>query len=498
MKRNADDSPEDILLFAGYSTALLQFAAMCCLLFMIVGILGNLITIVALLGCKKELNATAIFIINLSASDFMFCVFNLPLAASTFWLRRWKQGYLVCQLYPLMRYGLVAVSLFTILAITINRYIMISHPNIYPKLYRKEYLLLMVASTWLCAFGTLVPTWFGKWGRFGLDVNVGSCSILPDDDGYSPKQFLFIVAFVIPCFFIAICYARIFYIVRMTARRSHTMTNRNNTVTATITTASAVTTASGQQNSTEFYPNKLKRLPQLSTEDSAIGSSGGATSSTEKSSSVIVNENESCDNYQHEPIVPNAPPCPNLLSPPIRPSYYAKIAVEPSSSSGLDDDYVEDYASSRSMSPTSLCSSHRISTRIRKKPRERTPSAVNATFNQMAAALRRKSPISFNPRRRSALPQPGKMSSKDKKLLKMILVIFSSFVICYLPITITKTSKYLSEFPILNIGGYLLIYLTTCINPIIYVVMSSEYRQAYKNLLTCRSSETTRSKRMRK
>lgn len=363
------------------------------------------------------------------------------------------------------------------------------------RLYRKEYLLLMVASTWLCAFGTLVPTWFGKWGRFGLDVNVGSCSILPDDDGYSPKQFLFIVAFIIPCFFIAICYARIFYIVRMTARRSHTMTNRNNTVTATITTASAVTTASGQQNSNEFY-SKGKRLPQLSTEDSAIGSSGGATSSTEKSSSVIVNENESCHN---EPtIVQNTPPCPNLLSPPLRPPYYAKIAADPSSSSGLDDDFVDDYASSRSMSPTSLCSSHRISTRRSKKHRERTPSAVNATFNQMAAALRRKSPISFNPRRRSALPQPGKMSSKDKKLLKMILVIFSSFVICYLPITITKTSKYLSEFPILNIGGYLLIYLTTCINPIIYVVMSSEYRQAYKNLLTCRASETARSKRVRK
>lgn len=51
--RNTDDSPEDILLFPGYSMALLQFAAACCLLFMIVGILGNLITIVALLGCKK-------------------------------------------------------------------------------------------------------------------------------------------------------------------------------------------------------------------------------------------------------------------------------------------------------------------------------------------------------------------------------------------------------------------------------------------------------------
>lgn len=50
---STDDSPEDILLFPGYSTALLQFAAMCCLMFMVIGILGNLITIVALLGCKK-------------------------------------------------------------------------------------------------------------------------------------------------------------------------------------------------------------------------------------------------------------------------------------------------------------------------------------------------------------------------------------------------------------------------------------------------------------
>lgn len=379
----------------------------------------------------------------------------------------------------------------------------------------------MVASTWLCAFGTLVPTWFGKWGRFGLDVNVGSCSILPDEVGYSPKQFLFLVAFVIPCLFIVICYARIFYIVRMTARRSHTMTNRNNTVTATITAASAVTTATGHQNSSDTYyssTKSAKHLPHLSTEDSAIGSSSVPSSSMEKSSSVIVNEMEtSCDNVNDSSmvipvaaangnggaLVGTTPPCPNLLSPPNRLLFYPKIAAEPSSSSGLDDDYPDEYVSSRSMSPTSLCSTHRVSTSLRasKKARERTPSAVNATLNHMATALRRKSPISFNPRRRSALPQPGKMSSKDKKLLKMILVIFSSFVVCYLPITITKTSKYLSEFHVLNICGYLLIYLTTCINPIIYVVMSSEYRQAYKNLLTCRSSsssESSRTKRVRK
>lgn len=81
-----------------------------------------------------------------------------------------------------------------------------------------------------------------------------------------------------------------------------------------------------------------------------------------------------------------------------------------------------------------------------------------------------------------------RMSSKDKKLLKMILVIFISFVTCYLPITISKTSHELDDLHVLNITAYVLIYLTTCINPIIYVVMSSEYRQAYKNLLMCKSS----------
>lgn len=82
---------------------------------------------------------------------------------------------------------------------------------------------------------------------------------------------------------------------------------------------------------------------------------------------------------------------------------------------------------------------------------------------------------------------PGRMTTKDRRLLKMILVIFVSFVICYLPITAIKIIRAFHDIHLLHIMGYMLIYLTTCINPIIYVVMSSEYRQAYRNLLLCRN-----------
>lgn len=78
----------------------------------------------------------------------------------------------------------------------------------------------MILSTWIIAFGVLIVTWFGSWGRFGLDVGIGSCSILPDVHNRSPKVFLFVVAFLIPCIAIVVCYARIFYIVRKTTSKS--------------------------------------------------------------------------------------------------------------------------------------------------------------------------------------------------------------------------------------------------------------------------------------
>ena len=47
-------------LFDGYSSALLHFASACCIIFILVGIPGNLITIIALFRCKKVSNCGAI------------------------------------------------------------------------------------------------------------------------------------------------------------------------------------------------------------------------------------------------------------------------------------------------------------------------------------------------------------------------------------------------------------------------------------------------------
>ena len=100
----------------------------------------------------------------------------------------------------------------------------------------------------------------------------------------------------------------------------------------------------------------------------------------------------------------------------------------------------------------------------------------------------------------------------DWRLTKMILAVFLSFIICYLPATVIKVIDRRANYPgftflvfVISIFfregemkkeeikindcvadahliSYILIYLSACINPIIYVTMNRQYRRAYNNL----------------
>ncbi|XP_076753031.1 G-protein coupled receptor moody [Xylocopa sonorina] len=545
--------PGSVVLFDGYPRWLLHFAAGCCILFMLVGIPGNLFTIIALFRSRKLRNATAIFIINLSISDLMFCCFNLPLAMSTFWHSSWHHGALLCRLFPLLRYGLVAVSLFTILAITFNRYIMIGHPRIYPRLYKPKYLVPMVLSTWIIAFGFLIVTWFGRWGRFGLDVAIGSCSILRDVNGRSPKEFLFVVAFLIPCIAIVVCYARIFYIVRKTAHKS-----RKRKAAANIdiiepnherrsvsprnpeeeeeeeeedeeeeeelsvlgsSCAASVLCANFSSKCAITVPNRLDGSPSPSRsvlEESLSEQPSWEQNSTKQEKEENKKDKEQikrdktgdCKKNHHQLSIPKV----------VEVCDKARSSMEIK----IDDiPYVDDLEAAETILPNSdrknKDSAGKGSANARNRLERMTSRAsfiIESTLwiqklnlktttgsdrldssrsNTPERSTKRRPTIfrresKFRSVRRCKNPDaPPRMSNKDKKLLKMILVIFSSFLICYLPITVTKTFKDTIDWRGLNIAGYVLIYLTTCINPVVYVVMSSEYRSAYKNVLLCRN-----------
>nr|BAU20159.1 melatonin receptor [Periplaneta americana] len=197
--------------FSRFSRPLLNFAAAMTLLIMVVGILGNLLTIVALVRCPKVRNVAASFIISLCVADFIFCTCVLPFSFSTFlYGNNWIHGGFLCYLLPFMRYSNIGVSLLSIAMITINRYIMIAHYRFYSRIYKKLCIAAIIAFCWALPIGSLTPTLVGVWGHFGQDTRLNTCNILRDEDGGSPKSALFL-ALVVLCGIILIFYMLILF-----------------------------------------------------------------------------------------------------------------------------------------------------------------------------------------------------------------------------------------------------------------------------------------------
>ncbi|XP_053671440.1 G-protein coupled receptor moody [Anopheles nili] len=356
---DGSDFPDETSRF---SRGLLTFAATATMMIMITGILGNLLTIVALLRCPKVRNVAAAFIISLCIADCLFCLIVLPFNFVRFIQGTSNLRKTLCTLVTFMQYGSVGVSLLCITMISINRYIMIAHYSIYPKVYKTSWIIVMIVACWLFSYGFQLPTLFGVWGKFGYNPQLGSCSILPDDEGRSSKTAMFIIAFIIPCIIIVVCYSRIFCVVHKSDKRmkNHSKSQCN-------------------------IPNNLR-----SAVDPAAPLSGGSSSS----------------------------------------------------------------ANNNSISYTASSSAVKVAG---------TRPGPNDT-------------------------RDAKAKRNEWRITKMVLAIFLSFVMCYLPITISKIVDKNVSLPPLHIFGYIMLYLSACINPIIYVIMNKQYRQAYKTVIFCRPS----------
>ncbi|KFM79790.1 G-protein coupled receptor moody, partial [Stegodyphus mimosarum] len=320
-------------VFVQYTDAQINFGIVSYISFAIFGVIGNLISIIALSKSKRLRNATTAFVINLCVSDLLLCSFSLPFSSVTFIERGWNYGDTLCTLLPMVRYSNGAVSIFSVVSITLNRYVLVAHPRQYSKLYKPRYIALMIITIWITSIIFLIPPLFEAWGKYDYDPTVGTCSIIKVN-GKSPKTFLYLFAFGLMSVVFILCYIRIFWVVH---RASKKIQNELQMSSSTATISS-------------FSP-KLYRLRNF---------------------------------HRH---------------------------------SGVH---------------------------------------LDRSF--------------------------WKRDNKELRVLKVMLVIFITFLICFLPVSIVKIFRDEDEISILNLVGYLGVYFSSIINPVIYVVTSREYRKAYIEL----------------
>ena len=201
-----------------FSVPLTNFAASAAVILTLVGVIGNLLTVLALFKDKKlRAKATTSFVISLAVSDLLFCAINLPLTAVRYFHQEWILGEQLCRVFPFFFYGNVAASLMSMVAVTINRFVIIACYKHYARIYTKTNVILMIVALWMFSFGMIFPPLIDKWGTLGLDEDTFSCTI-KKLDGKSPKKFLFLVAFLLPTVVIVTCYSAIFYKIKTTRK----------------------------------------------------------------------------------------------------------------------------------------------------------------------------------------------------------------------------------------------------------------------------------------
>ncbi|XP_043236693.1 G-protein coupled receptor moody-like isoform X2 [Amphibalanus amphitrite] len=163
---------------------------------MVVGFVGNFLTLVAIKRTPSLHNATTAFIAS------------------------WLNGNSVlCVMQTFLKYLSVMGSLFSISLISLNRFVLIiCPPGVYHRLYQRRWVAAQIAGIWSFSLVMLTPTLAGAWGRFGYLPRLRCCAILPVN-GRSPNVALFMITFLAPCAVISVCYLAILIAVMRSNRR---------------------------------------------------------------------------------------------------------------------------------------------------------------------------------------------------------------------------------------------------------------------------------------
>lgn len=85
-------------------------------------------------------------------------------------LQQWTLGEDLCKVFPVFFYGNVAVSVLSMVGLTINRYTLILHPSRYSKIYTPLSLCFQLFAIWAFSFGIMVSKTILKSSRMIVSI----------------------------------------------------------------------------------------------------------------------------------------------------------------------------------------------------------------------------------------------------------------------------------------------------------------------------------------
>ncbi|XP_041457523.1 cholecystokinin receptor type A-like [Lytechinus variegatus] len=123
----------------------------------LLAVIGNILVIVTLVQNKRMRTVTNIFLLSLSVSDLLFAILCMPFTLVGNILQRFIFGEGICKIIPYFQGASVAVSVWTMCAISLERYHAICNPLASRAWQTKTRACKIIVAVWLMSFLVLLP-----------------------------------------------------------------------------------------------------------------------------------------------------------------------------------------------------------------------------------------------------------------------------------------------------------------------------------------------------
>ena len=176
------------------------------------GVVGNSVVITVLARSKpgKPRSTTNIFILNLSIADLSYLLFCVPFQSTIYMMQTWVLGAFICKFTHYFFTVSMLVSIFTLSAMSVDRYVAIVHSRKSSSIRVARHALAGVLVIWMLSLAMAAPVMhyqniFHQW-----DNDTFCWEVWPDHN--QKKIYVvctFVFGYVLPLMLISFCYAKV-------------------------------------------------------------------------------------------------------------------------------------------------------------------------------------------------------------------------------------------------------------------------------------------------
>ncbi|KAK1167876.1 opsin-3-like [Acipenser oxyrinchus oxyrinchus] len=218
---NEDDEPEKRLSKTGH--AVVSVFLGCILVF---GFFNNLIVLVLFCKFKTLRTPVNMFLLNISVSDMLVCLFGTTLSFASSIYGRWLGGKNGCMWYGFINSCFGIVSLISLTVLSYERYSTLTVCNKRAPDFQRP--LIAVGGSWLYSLVWTVPPLLG-WSSYGPEGAGTSCSVSWTSKSHESVSYiicLFIFCLAVPVLVMGYCYGWLLYTVKRVGKVRRTAARR--------------------------------------------------------------------------------------------------------------------------------------------------------------------------------------------------------------------------------------------------------------------------------